>query len=399
MTRAKEEVALRIEHELAAFASRAVESLQAEIPAYRGLHGPQLQDVEAIAYWSFRRLLQRWIAGSEKLDPADRARFRAIGAARAADGRPLTDVLRAYRLASTVFVRHVVDEYLDDLEPVDIADLSIAALSGIDAISEDIIDAYTAARERLTTDRGQARSALLDDLLAGRQNSPGALADRSRELALDLPTHPSLLVVHASDPQNRVDAGTLEDLLAHLGLDTSTSNSGRHLSTRRGIRAIILLPGSTPAAIIEKVVLAQGLKGCLIENRPIADAVVSYRLASDALDTAPAHAFDNRALLDEGDSQLLALLTAKPSAATGAVVSTVLGPLDDPGNEHILAGLAAFISMGTATDAAAALHVHPQTLRYRLRRARELTGRDPRKAWHRLALDTAIQLRQLQHPD
>ncbi|WP_237669124.1 helix-turn-helix domain-containing protein [Rhodococcus sp. BS-15] len=39
--------------------------------------------------------------------------------------------------------------------------------------------------------------------------------------------------------------------------------------------------------------------------------------------------------------------------------------------------------------------MHPQTLRYRLRRAQELTGRDPRSAWHRLALDTAIQLRQL----
>ncbi|MGB3370172.1 MAG: helix-turn-helix domain-containing protein, partial [Rhodococcus sp. (in: high G+C Gram-positive bacteria)] len=90
-----------------------------------------------------------------------------------------------------------------------------------------------------------------------------------------------------------------------------------------------------------------------------------------------------------------ALLTARPTADTTAVVRAVLGPLTEAANGHILDGVSAFIATGTATAAASELRIHPQTLRYRLRRARELTGRDPRHGWHRLALDTALQLRQL----
>ncbi|MEU7216841.1 helix-turn-helix domain-containing protein [Nocardia iowensis] len=51
------------------------------------------------------------------------------------------------------------------------------------------------------------------------------------------------------------------------------------------------------------------------------------------------------------------------------------GPLATPAQRHLLQGLAAYLAAASANTAAE--HLHPQTLRYRLRRAVELTGRDP----------------------
>ncbi|MDV6264411.1 helix-turn-helix domain-containing protein [Rhodococcoides yunnanense] len=392
-------VVAKIESELGPVVTSAVRAIRDAIPVYGTLQGAQLADVEAIAYWSLRRLMALWAGGDRSIDDRDHSRFRAIGAARAADGRPLTDVLRAYRVASSVFVRHVASEYLDTLEPADIAELSLGVLDAIDAISEEIIGAYVIAREQLTSNRAQAHAALLDDLLAARHTSPGALADRTRELDLELPSHPDVLVVQSADSGRPMSDDTVESLVLALGLvppDRSTTAGQRtHLCTRREQRAILLLPNIVGRTAIDSVCTEATLRGCLVERSTIADIGSSWRLAAQALDTAPDHAFDDRALLDQGDGQLLALLTARPTADTSEVVRTVLGPLTEAANKHILQGLSAFIATGTATAAATRLHLHPQTLRYRLRRAQELTGRDPRSAWHRLALDTAIQLRQL----
>jgi DNA-binding PucR family transcriptional regulator len=184
--------------------------------------------------------------------------------------------------------------------------------------------------------------------------------------------------------------------LGALGGDRATEDA--QLATRRDHRSVFLLPAAVDLADVDAVCAERYLRGSAVARRPITEVSASYRLAADGLGAAPEHAFDDRAVLDEGDNQLLALLTARPYADTNAVVAAVLGTLTEPAHNHLLAGLSAFIATGTATEAAAALHVHPQTLRYRLRRAREVTGRDPRRAWHRLALDTALQLRQLQRP-
>ncbi|MFE4551940.1 helix-turn-helix domain-containing protein [Streptomyces sp. NPDC056785] len=71
----------------------------------------------------------------------------------------------------------------------------------------------------------------------------------------------------------------------------------------------------------------------------------------------------------------------------------MLGPLTDPGQGHLLAALTAYLDTGSANAAARELHLHAQSLRYRLRRVRDLTDRDPRDAWQRLTLDIARTIR------
>ena len=70
----------------------------------------------------------------------------------------------------------------------------------------------------------------------------------------------------------------------------------------------------------------------------------------------------------------------------------LLGALLDPGQEHVREGLDAFLVAGSATTAAARVGLHPQSLRYRLRRVRELTDRDPRRSWDRFVLDLGSRI-------
>ncbi|WP_017596572.1 PucR family transcriptional regulator [Nocardiopsis potens] len=368
--------------ELAATAVRAV---RAEVPAYRRLDGEQIRDVAAISSWTLSRVTDAWARG-DRLTEQDLARFRAIGAARAEDGRPVAAVLRAYRVGAGAAVDAVAQVCGDRLTAGDMAALARTVLHAIDDLSEAISGGHASARERLAADPGRALRDLVDDLVDGRHSSAGALADRGRELGVDLPAEPLLLVAEAAGP----GAPLGRTALAELAADLAGPGAGP-LATLRGRRAVLLLradgrPGAAEAA------RARGLRGCAVRLDSPAGAADGYRLASHALDAAPEHAFADRAVLADADAHLLALLRARPGADPAAVARTALGALTEPDNRHLLDGLAAFLSTGSATAAAGLLHLHPQTLRYRLRRASELTGRDPRTPWDRLVLDVARHL-------
>jgi DNA-binding PucR family transcriptional regulator len=75
---------------------------------------------------------------------------------------------------------------------------------------------------------------------------------------------------------------------------------------------------------------------------------------------------------------------AGDAVAHRRLVATAIEPVAAAGGE-LLATLAAFLESGSALEACArALFVHPNTVRYRLRRVTELTGlrpTDPRDAF------------------
>jgi DNA-binding PucR family transcriptional regulator len=184
-----------------------------------------------------------------------------------------------------------------------------------------------------------------------------------------------------------LDAAT--DLRDALG---GTSTDAGALATVRGSRAVLLLP----AAAVDgagAAVCGRAWRGCAITGESLDRVAVAHRLAADALDTAPAHAHRPGRVLTDADAHVLALLAGHPAAAPDHIGRLVLGPLAEPGGRHLLAALTAYVDTGSANAAARELHLHPQSLRYRLRRIHELTGRDPRDPWQRLTLDIARTIR------
>jgi sugar diacid utilization regulator len=126
-------------------------------------------------------------------------------------------------------------------------------------------------------------------------------------------------------------------------------------------------------------------------TRDVAPAAIpqDFRLATAALEHAPDEAYADSPILDRGDAMLVALLRGQPPVDPAELAAEVLGPVAETKNAHLLEGLKAYLSRGSSTEAAQALGLHPQTMRHRLRRITELSGRDVRLSWDRLMLDTA----------
>lgn len=365
-----------------------VDAVHQQVPVYAALDDSRLPEVRAIAAWGLERLLHLWATDST-LGPADLRRLRGIAAARAADGRPVQAVLRAYRVAATVLTDEIAARSRG-LAAVDGFALTRMLLTALDTLSEEMTTAYAATSEDLAADRDRALRLLLDDLIAGRHASVGAVADRSARLGVQLPDPYCLLVaepIGAERSDMALDAATgLVDALAGPGGEVASP------ATVRGSRAVLLLPVDA-AARVGDVLAARAWRGCAITGESLDRVAVAHRLAADALDTAPAHAHRPGRVLTDADAHVLALLAGHPAAVPEHVARVVLGPLTDPGRRHLMEALTAYIDTGSANAAARALHLHAQSLRYRLRRIHALTSRDPRDPWQRPTLDIARTIR------
>lgn len=321
-------------------------------------------------------MLHLWATDGD-FTPADLRRVRGIAAARAADGRPMQAVLRAYRVAATA----LTDEVAACTPPPGAADafaLARMALTTLDTLSEEMATAYTATSEDLAADHDRALRLLLDDLIAGRHASTGALTDRAARLGIQLPDPYCLLVAEPADPGggSGVAQETADELLVALtghGGDAAVTSP----ATVRGSRVVLMLPAAAgetaPQALRERA-----LRGCAVSGESLDRIAVAHRLAADALDTAPAHAHHPARVLTDGDAHVLALLAGRPATTPDRISRLLLGPLLHPGHRPLLEALTAYLDTGSASAAARRLGLHPQSLRYRLRRIGELVHRDPR---------------------
>ncbi|MFG2650569.1 PucR family transcriptional regulator [Streptomyces sp. NPDC048436] len=370
-----------------------VDAVHEQVPAYTALDGSRFPEVRAIAAWATDRLLGQWVTDGS-IGAADLRRFRGIAAARAADGRPLQAVLRAYRVAAAVLADEVAAR-APQLSTKDAFALTQLLLQAMDTIAEEMTTAYAAASERLTGDRDRALQLLLDDLIAGRHASLGALSARASRLGIQLPDLYCLLVAEpvgdasadssSSYVSSDISLATSTALLAALDGDGSRGTS---LATTHGSRAVLLLPAAAADAV-PGVLRGHAWRGCVISGQSLDRVQVAHRLAAGALDTAPPHAHQADRVLTDADAHVLALLAGHPVASPDQIGRIVLGRLVDPAQRHLLEALTAYIDTGSANAAARELHLHPQSVRYRLRRVRDLTSRDPQNPWQRLTLDIA----------
>lgn len=91
------------------------------------------------------------------------------------------------------------------------------------------------------------------------------------------------------------------------------------------------------------------------------------------------------------DALALALLArAREDELAAQVTSGILGDLSN--HPTLFDTLDAYLLSGNATSAAHHLGIHHQTMRYRLKRIREITGRDPTQGLDRFLLGLALRL-------
>jgi hypothetical protein len=354
-------------------------AIREQIPAYASLGEAQRRETEAIVSWGVRRLLELWVADTA-LDEADLRRFRGIGAARGTDGRPLFAVLRAYRVAGVETSGLIGELAADDLTIDDALSLNRVMLASLDQLSEALFAGYTSATERLEADRAEVVRDLADDLVTGRQTSAAALKDRSARLGITLPAALSLTVV------GDVTVREVDGLAAAVA---ESSDDVLVLSTCRSGQGVLLHSGPIDLAATGQ---AATRRTCTVSDVPLADLPAACALATTAVRHAPAAAFAGRSL-GEADALLVALLRGEPAVDPRSFAAVALRPLLGTGQAHLLQGLDAYLSAGSSVEAGRALGLHAQSMRYRLRRARELTGRDLDNPWDHQLLRTACTIR------
>ena len=161
-----------------------------------------------------------------------------------------------------------------------------------------------------------------------------------------------------------------------------------------GVISVTTEQRETMLAVLGEIALAR--TGVSPPYRSLADTPRALRLAQAALSGPPSP--DKTELRVFDDSPLAALMVCEP-AEGHRLANEVLGPvlgLPPEDRTMLLDTLSAYLDhAGSAERAAEALYCHPNTVRYRLRRLQELTGRslsDPRSLAELAAAAYALSL-------
>ncbi len=376
-----------------ALASEIVAQVKREIPGYLSPPGEALEHIAGHI-----DLLAAIIRGRSVV-AADYDFIAPHAARRARDGVPLSSFLHAFRLGIGVLWDTVVADTGDDLQ-ARAATLSAARpfLESLNASSTQAAAAYLEAQQSLAAEGAGARRDLLEQLLSGRPLS----AVRMRSLAAEADLHEDACcaVIVASDPGSldqdaaRTAASELVQAAASAVRPLSVTRH-EELVIVRALRAGELAGLSRRLRAAQASLAARGIAVCVgvsTEHDRLARVPVAYAEARRAAEGAgaqgglvslselsPADYLASHA--DEVAARLVPeavrSFIAEDLERDGALVDTVLAYAESDMN---------------LARAAARLHIHVNTARYRLSRIAERTGCEPRSVGDMLDLVLAIKM-------
>lgn len=341
-----------------------VDVIPREVPAYRrpleGQFGAGLKLGVGEGLEQFLRLIRD--GGS--LPPRTRQIYVDLGRWEAGEGRRLESLLAAYRLGARISWRRIAETIHGyGLGEETVALLAESVFAHIDELSAASAEGFAAEVADRAGERDRQRRRLLRLLVETPAADPSVVRESAAAVGWELPAELVALVYRADSP-DRVAAHLPEGSLA-AAIDES---------------AIALIPD--PSAPGRRDEIERALRG-----RPGAlGTAVSWEQARQSVERARGIQRIREAgmLGSEGlvaaDDHLAALVTLNDPDLLDDLAAVRLAPLAGltPGaQERLEATLLAWLdNQGVVKEAAEALHVHPQTVRYRVAQLRELFGED-----------------------
>jgi hypothetical protein len=343
--------------------------LRQEIDAYRdGIVTKEQVAESCVANLTF---VFHSLAGDAHVDvsPAEHT-----GTARALIGMPLPAVMTAYRIGFRLMWEETLATARAAAIPTDsILDATARIFLAQDTFTQAMSTAY---RQQLTAqilEREEERSALVEALLSQRITNTQSLWEAAD--LLRLPTSGPYVVVAAELPAiGKLGLPTIEDKLSIRDI-----RSAWRLLPDVQV-GIVHLRGPAPAKSLDAVVevlrqAATARVGISPPFHELAETSDALRFARLAVTGKPSP----DSLVAVFDDSTLAVAAVSAPEVMAKIRSSVLGRLKELPAEECAVLLDTFQAWleagGSANDTAAKIYCHPNTVRHRLHRIEELTGR------------------------
>lgn len=304
---------------------------------------------------------------------ADVAPAAQTGTTRALTGVPLPAVMTAYRIGFRFMWEETIAAARVAAIPTDsILDATARVFLAQETFTQAMSDAY---RQQLTTqllEKEEERSALVEALLSHRLDDSQSIWEAAD--LLRLPTSGPYVVVAAELPAiGKLGLSSIESKLAARDI-----RSAWRLLPDLQV-GIVHLSGPTASAILRTLV--EVLRGIATARVGISPPYERLSETSEALRFArlAAGGKSSESLVCVFDNSPLSVAAVSAPEIMTKIRSLVLHRLDElPAEERtiLVDTFRAWVEAGgSANETAAAIFCHPNTVRHRLRRIEELTGR------------------------
>jgi PucR C-terminal helix-turn-helix domain len=374
MTKIDPKLADAIEPELPKATEEILATIGREVPEYarplEGAFGVAIRTGVTEALRQFVELIRdpKAVRGRDVYVGLGRAEFR--------EGRTLDSLQSAYRVGARVAWRRVsAAARRAKVDPEQLGLLAEAVFAYIDELSADSVEGFAQAQRAQEGERQRRRRELLALLLR------------------DPP---------AADPEIRSAAQAAEWRLARSAAPLAVAEEdlgrvGRRLSADALVATVggvgcALIPGTPQRAELERA--TRDVTAALGPTVPRAELGEAWSIASAALRAIDAGAIQAEGVL-YAEQHLPELLIFESGGLAERLAQKRLAPLDDltpAARARMEETTLAYVQHGgNAAAMARALHLHPQTIRYRLNRLRELFGDQLTDPDSRFELELALR--------
>ena len=373
------ETVTRIERSMGALGTAAIAAMDERLPWFRKMSAENRSWLGLVAQAGIASFVD-WVKHPERMRPAATEVF----------GTAPRELARAVRLQQAVemvrVIIDVVEGQVDDLAaPGAEAELREAVLVYAREIAFSAAQVYARTAEARGAWDARLEALVVDSLVRGE----AAESLNSWASALNWSSSPVAVIAGS------IDGDEAEPVIEEL---RATARRARLdlLAGVQGGRLIVVLGGTDdPMAAAERFAGRFG-PGPVVVGPPVRDlrsASVSARAALAGLRAAPAWPDAPRPA--SADELLPERALDGDAGAVEALVETVYEPLLS-GGTALLDTLTTYLEQGSSLEGTARmLFVHPNTVRYRLRRVTELTGFTPAVGRDGHTLWTAIALGRL----
>lgn len=379
---------------------RVLTEVVAQVPAYQQLPVEELSgDITRIIHQTLQGFITVLRTATQP-SAQELAFVRESAARRAEEGIPIDMVLTAYHVGVEV----VWEALTPEVRPDDVDDVMTASslvLRYLALITPAVAAGYLEQSSSIVGDEQSARHALLSALLEGRAGDEGSgragLAPAPGYLVLALAVGP-----HPDENVEGIDDGVVaRRKLRRIRTALDRSSRGQALSSLTVDGGTVLVPMATAQPSTSDWTAVEQLATTL---RTAAGADITVGAAAAEPTGVVAAAKVAREVLDVAqrtgrppgvyqlDDVLLDYQLSQPSAARERL-ARLLDPVAD--SAELLGTVQAFLRLGGRRETARELHVHPNTVDYRLRRVQDLTGLDATRPGDISTLEAALAARRM----